>query len=143
MAPEIYQRDYHMQADMWSVGVMLYQLYARRFPFWETMEGCKASKLEEVATAVANAPIRFDYGPWLSMSAEGRQFVSACLQREVDERMTVQQALQHPWLTRMLESEDDDTASATQLADTAAHRGNNILTKAVQGVMHGVSAAAA
>lgn len=27
---------------MWSVGVMLYQLFSHRFPFWETMEECKA-----------------------------------------------------------------------------------------------------
>ena len=38
MAPEIFNRRYHVEADMWSVGVMLYQLYARRFPFWDTME---------------------------------------------------------------------------------------------------------
>lgn len=35
-----------------SFGIMLYQLYARRFPFWDTMEGCKASKLEEVTEKV-------------------------------------------------------------------------------------------
>ena len=29
MAPEIFERDYYVEADMWSVGVMLYQLYAR------------------------------------------------------------------------------------------------------------------
>lgn len=42
MAPEIFGRRYHAEADMWSMGVMLYQLYARRFPFWETMEECKS-----------------------------------------------------------------------------------------------------
>jgi serine/threonine protein kinase len=42
MAPEIFGRRYHAEADMWSVGGMLYQLYARRFPFWDTMEECKA-----------------------------------------------------------------------------------------------------
>jgi calcium-dependent protein kinase len=49
MAPEIYSRDYHVEADIWSLGVMLYQLYSQRFPFWKNVEDCKASKLEEVS----------------------------------------------------------------------------------------------
>lgn len=41
MAPEIFDRDYHWEADMWSLGIMLYQLYARRFPYWRTYEECR------------------------------------------------------------------------------------------------------
>jgi serine/threonine protein kinase len=41
MAPEIFDRDYHWEADMWSLGIMLYQLYARRFPYWSTYEECR------------------------------------------------------------------------------------------------------
>lgn len=41
MAPEIFDRDYHWEADMWSLGIMLYQLYARRFPYWKTYEECR------------------------------------------------------------------------------------------------------
>jgi hypothetical protein len=33
------------------------------------------SKLDEVATAVTEAPIPYDYGPWLQMSPEGLEFV--------------------------------------------------------------------
>jgi serine/threonine protein kinase len=53
MAPEIFDRDYHWEADMWSLGIMLYQLYARRFPFWRTYEECRHAKLDEVAALVA------------------------------------------------------------------------------------------
>ena len=48
MAPEIFERDYQREADMWSVGIMLYQLFARRFPFWDTYEACRSARLEEV-----------------------------------------------------------------------------------------------
>lgn len=41
MAPEIFDRDYHWEADTWSLGIMLYQLYARRFPYWKTYEECR------------------------------------------------------------------------------------------------------
>jgi serine/threonine protein kinase len=49
MAPEIYQRNYSYEADVWSVGIMLYQLVTRRFPFWDTFDHCQVLKLEEVS----------------------------------------------------------------------------------------------
>jgi calcium-dependent protein kinase len=48
MAPEIYQRNYSYEADVWSLGIMLYQLVTRRFPFWDTFDHCQVLKLEEV-----------------------------------------------------------------------------------------------
>ena len=34
MAPEVYNRCYSKQSDMWSLGMMMYHLLTRRFPFW-------------------------------------------------------------------------------------------------------------
>jgi len=34
MAPEVFQREYGTAADMWSLGMMLYQFMTCRFPFW-------------------------------------------------------------------------------------------------------------
>ena len=124
MAPEVYARDYNVEADMWSAGVMLYQLFAKRFPFWDNLETCKASKLEEVAVAVNEAPITFDYGPWLRMSVEGREFMAGCLQRDPHRRMTVEQALAHPWLVRALA----EPAAAQQQQQPVVSR-NNIVNK--------------
>lgn len=109
MAPEIFDRDYHWEADMWSLGIMLYQLYARRFPYWRTYEQCRHAKLDEVAELVADHPIRFDYGPWLSMSTEGREFMERCLIRDYGQRMTVTEALSHDWLNQWLPEDDFGT----------------------------------
>ena len=34
MAPEVFQRQYGMSADLWSLGMMFYELLACRLPFW-------------------------------------------------------------------------------------------------------------
>eukprot|EP00798_Chlamydomonas_sp_ICE-L_P028394 gene28394-31530_t len=98
MAPEIYGRDYGHAADMWSLGVSLYWMFAGRFPFFSDAETTRSAKLEDVMEAVNHAPIPMDYGVWQGMSAPGLDFMSRCLERDESSRMTVQEALQHPWL---------------------------------------------
>lgn len=102
MAPEIFERDYGHEADLWGLGMMLYQLYARRFPYWETMGGCRNSKLEEVAACVLDRDISFDYGPWKHISSEGLNFIGACLEKNYLDRIDVDEALKHAWFRKYL-----------------------------------------
>ncbi|KAF5830992.1 kinase-like domain-containing protein [Dunaliella salina] len=140
MAPEIFGRRYHAEADMWSLGVMLYQLFAHRFPFWSTMEQCKASKLDEVAIAVTEATIPYDYGPWLQMSQEGLEFIQGCLTRDPHCRMTIEEALVHPWLHHQAVSTHPPTPQKGQWQQNAsALPSNNIVSK---GAKSAVSVAA-
>ena len=66
----------------------------------------KAARLEEVADAVSNTPIKFDYGPWLQMSKEGVDFISRCLTRPEEDRPTVIEAMQHPWFANFIPEEE-------------------------------------
>lgn len=34
MAPEVWSRHYGLEADMWSLGMLFYELLAARFPYW-------------------------------------------------------------------------------------------------------------
>lgn len=52
MAPEIFRRDYSSEVDVWSTGVTLYQLFCRRFPFWDGDSYSRALSLDEVAKAI-------------------------------------------------------------------------------------------
>ncbi|KAG2429906.1 hypothetical protein HXX76_010686 [Chlamydomonas incerta] len=100
MAPEIFKRDYSFEVDVWSTGVLLYQLYCRHFPFWAGDSYNRALSLDEVAKAITENAIRMDFGPWLVMSPEGLDFVRGCLTRDPTERFTVDEALEHPWLAK-------------------------------------------
>ena len=70
MAPEVFQREYGLEADMWSLGMMLYQCMTCRFPFWPSLQACRDQSLDEVARAVILDDIELNFGPWLEMSEE-------------------------------------------------------------------------
>ena len=76
MAPEVFQREYGLEADMWSLGMMLYQCMTCRFPFWPSIEACRQKSLDEVARAVILDDIALNFGPWLSMSSEVRCYLA-------------------------------------------------------------------
>jgi calcium-dependent protein kinase len=45
MAPEVVLQDYDEQADVWSVGILMWQLLTGRFPFWDDI---KSLSLQQV-----------------------------------------------------------------------------------------------
>ena len=49
--------------------------------------------------AVIMDPIPINYGPWLSMSAEGICFLKGLMLRDPSMRMSAAEALEHPWFT--------------------------------------------
>lgn len=38
MAPEVITQEYGPEADLWSVGMLLYQLLTGAFPFWDSVQ---------------------------------------------------------------------------------------------------------
>lgn len=113
MAPEIFARDYGVKADVWSVGIMLYWLFCRRFPFFASAEVVKGANLEQVSEAVSSSPITYEDGPFRGMSKEGLDFMQRCLVREVDQRIGVDEALSHPWFEQCLSQEQKEQALAS------------------------------
>ncbi|KXZ53752.1 hypothetical protein GPECTOR_6g669 [Gonium pectorale] len=133
MAPEIFKRDYSFEVDVWSTGVLLYQLFCRQFPFWQGDSYNKALSLEDVAKAISEAPIRMDFGPWLTMSPEGLDFVRGCLTRDPASRMTLDEALEHPWLQKFasgLEGGAPGPLVEAEVAGSGSSVANNIVRRA-------------
>ncbi len=49
MAPEVVLQEYDEQADVWSVGILTYQLLTGRSPFWEDIRNLSLQQVSPAA----------------------------------------------------------------------------------------------
>ncbi|KAL5209150.1 hypothetical protein ABZP36_004773 [Zizania latifolia] len=68
VAPEVLHRSYETEADMWSTGVIPYNLLGGSRPFWARTES-------GIFRAVLNAESSFDAAPWPTLTDEAKDFV--------------------------------------------------------------------
>lgn len=90
-SPEIIcGRPYGLATDIWSLGVLIYYLLQKKFPF-------EGETIEIVFNAVCSkqAPISGIAG----ISPNCVNFLSNVLRKDQDQRLTIDQVIEHPWLT--------------------------------------------
>ncbi|WIA22429.1 hypothetical protein OEZ86_008805 [Tetradesmus obliquus] len=95
MAPELVMQCYDEKADLWSVGMLGYQLLTGRFPFWEDVRN---ETLSDVWKAILSNEIDWDAPELQPLSAAARDFLERLLQRNPVLRPSAAEALEHPWL---------------------------------------------
>jgi calcium-dependent protein kinase len=82
MAPELVAQNYNQQADIWSVGMLAYQLLTGMFPFWEDV---RMQSLADVWSAILHDPIDWDAPELKALSQPARDFLEKLLQRDPGE----------------------------------------------------------
>ncbi|WVY91276.1 hypothetical protein V8G54_036790 [Vigna mungo] len=91
VAPEVLNRSYGKEADIWSAGVMLYILLSGVPPFWaETEKG--------IFDSILKGYIDFESNPWPNISSSAKDLVRKMLTKDPKKRITSAQVLEHPWL---------------------------------------------
>ncbi|KIZ04772.1 hypothetical protein MNEG_3189 [Monoraphidium neglectum] len=95
MAPELVMQCYDEKCDIWSVGMLSYQLLTGRFPFWEDV---RHESLSDVWKAVLSQDINWDAPELQPLSAAARAFLQRLLQRDPRLRPSAGEALGDPWL---------------------------------------------
>ncbi len=91
-APEIVEREpVGFYTDMWSIGVLAYVLLSGLSPF-------SGHNDVETLKNVKNCLWDFDQESFKNISEEGKDFIRKLLIRNTTKRMTVHEALLHPWL---------------------------------------------
>lgn len=94
IAPEILERKaYGKPADMWSFGVILYILLGGYPPFHDDNQNRLFKK-------ITRGDYQFHPEYWGSVSDEAKDLIRSLLTLDMRKRLTVEQALAHPWLQR-------------------------------------------
>ncbi|CAD6258445.1 unnamed protein product [Miscanthus lutarioriparius] len=91
IAPEVLKRKYGPEADIWSVGVMLYIFLAGVPPFWAENEN-------GIFTAILRGQLDLSSEPWPHISPGAKDLVKKMLNINPTERLTAFQVLNHPWI---------------------------------------------
>lgn len=106
-APEVLTgKGYGMEVDLWSIGVICYMLLRGTLPF----DGRNADEIRDKTIA---GRWGFDsHACWNEVSPECKDFIKGLLTVDPAQRLTCQQALEHPFLKLKLNSPVASTANS-------------------------------
>ncbi|KAK8472940.1 hypothetical protein PHAVU_001G002800 [Phaseolus vulgaris] len=99
VAPEVLQKSYGKEIDVWSAGIILYILLSGVPPFWaETERG--------IFDTILEGKLDLESAPWPSISAAAKDLIRKMLTRDPKKRITAAEALEHPWMKEGGEASD-------------------------------------
>jgi calcium-dependent protein kinase len=92
MAPEVFDNEYSLPSDVWSCGVMMYQLLSGSFPF-------NARTMIDLSREILTGKINMDGDAWRKVSPVAKDLLIHMMTLRPEKRYTAQEALHHPWFS--------------------------------------------
>lgn len=115
VAPEILKNIPHDESsDMWSVGVIVFLLLVGYLPI---MKETQSELFQEIRTG----NWKFQEEDWEHISAEARAFVARLLNVDPEQRWTVEEAIESPWIHSEA-NDDPGLANLSGSMDTLRQR---------------------
>jgi len=91
LAPEMLGESYDHRVDIWSLGVLMFELLVGKAPF-------DAPETEQTQQRIRSDEVVFPEDG--TVSAEARELLLALLQKNPERRLSLQGVLDHPWTKR-------------------------------------------
>jgi len=99
LAPEVIKRSCSSRAqDMWSLGVISYIILCGYPPFFKDNKADEDDS--ELLKQIARGKYKFHSNFWDEISDDAKDFVCGLMNVDPMKRMSVQEALHHPWIIR-------------------------------------------
>lgn len=96
--PEVLDGKYDKRCDLWSIGVITFILLCGEPPFY-------GPSTADVFRKIKMCDYEFSQETWSQISKEAKNFIEKLVQPNLKLRMTVEQALEHPWISRQPQEE--------------------------------------
>lgn len=90
VAPEVLGEDYSHHADLWSLGVIAFEMLTGCTPW----HGDTCAILGQVWDGTPD----FSSAEFQGLSSDAKDFIQSLLKWEPEKRLSARRALQHPWL---------------------------------------------
>lgn len=114
VAPEILlQKPYNKAVDLWSLGIIIHLMLSGTLPFdhKEDREIAKKTIYEEVS---------FSHPAWQHISPEAKELCARLLEKDPEERISLELVLQHGWIIRgnkrLIQARRKSSATGDKLA---------------------------
>jgi calcium-dependent protein kinase len=91
VAPEVLNKNYNEKCDLWSCGVIMYFILSKRFPFNGTFN-------DEIIKKILVGEYDTKAPPLDKLSKNALDLLQKLLTMDVNKRISVQEALDHPWI---------------------------------------------
>ncbi|ONM37113.1 calcium-dependent protein kinase 2 [Zea mays] len=109
IAPEVLKRNYGPEADIWSIGVIVYILLCGVPPFWAESE-------HGIFNSILRGQVDFTSDPWPRISPSAKDLVRKMLTSDPKKRISAYDVLNHPWI------KEDGEAPDTPLDNAVMNR---------------------
>lgn len=121
IAPEVIKKNYNEKCDLWSCGVIMYILLSGEPPFNDP----KADN-EAIMKKVEKGKYDLTKGVWKTVSKEAKDLIKKLLTYKPEDRISAEDALQHPWF-QDFKVEVDSTAAGNALGNLKSFRSSQKL----------------
>lgn len=124
IAPEVLTNSYNEKCDIWSCGVILYILLTGQPPF-------NGDNDKQILEEVKKGTLNFQETEWETLSSQAKELVSKMVERNVEKRVSAEEALNDPWF-KMWEDEKqkDNTITEQKLQHLRSFRNQQKLQNA-------------
>ncbi|KAJ3431193.1 serine/threonine-protein kinase fhke-related [Anaeramoeba flamelloides] len=96
LAPEVIKSiqggEYGTECDLWSLGVVMYNVLSGYLPFPE--DGAETN----LYLKIKRGDFDFPNDPWQNISIAAKNFIKRLLTVDVKKRITIKESLNHPWI---------------------------------------------
>lgn len=90
-SPEVLSNNnYSFQSDIWSIGVVMYILLSRKFPFYNTDDSITLKKIRD-------CDYNFNGSYWKNISSEAKDLLVNIFQVNIQNRYTINDIINHKW----------------------------------------------